>query len=779
MARMDATRRRRWLDPFISILLGAGAFALYASTLAPTVLSGDGGEFQFVPYLAGIAHPTGYPLYTVLGWLWSHLLPIGDVAYRLNLFSALWAALAVALVYPTARSFIRQALADTAPWIHRLLAVWASVTFAATPTLWSQSLIAEVYGLHILLVVLVVYFVLTWGDKTTQGATAHGFLLGAALVYGLGLAHHATTLLLAPAILIYVLLIDRQIFRNWRLLLQAMALLMLPLLLYLYLPLRAPHTPYLRLDLTADTQLVLYENTLGNLIQFVSGGPFGGAVDLSVDLGTRLAEAWGFLLGEVGWFGVLLASVGLVHLTFRRHWALIALTGLAYLVSVAFNLVYTIGDIYVMYIPSYLIITLWMAVGVGTLAYPLRNRPALSILTAALFFVLPLWMAFGNYATVDQSENRRARERWEAILSEPLPSGAILVSNDRNDIMPMWYLQYAEDQRPDLLGLFPLITSEYPTLGHILDLAVSSGRPVYLIKEMPGIGLKIDVESEGQLWHVQGPAAGQEPAYPQGVRLADAVALLGTDRNPHSPRPGQTLQVSLYWQPLRPLEQEYHSYVHMIDEQGNTIVQSDQQPGGLYYPSTVWQPGERLRDDHFLAVPDDAPPGVYRLLAGMYALPGDGSLEPLGDPVEIGLVGVKTDGSHDTGQVDYPVDANFGDQIALRGYSADLEETALEVALLWQALQAPNADYTVFVHLLNAGGETIAQHDGQPQDDAYPTSVWDRDEMVADTHTLTLPPNLPPGTYRLQIGLYRPETGERLSVVDNGDSVTLEFTLGG
>jgi hypothetical protein len=775
---MDTTRKRRWPDLLVSILLGGGAFALYASTLAPTVLSGDGGEFQFVPYLAGIAHPTGYPLYTLLGWVWSHVLPVGDVAYRLNLFSAFCSALAIALIYPTARSLVRQALPDLAPWIHRLLAVWAAVTFAVTPTLWSQSIMAEVYGLHTLIVVLVCYLLLAWGERTAQGATGYRLLLGAALCYGLGLAHHATTLLMAPAILIYILLVDRQVFRNWRLLLQALVLILVPLSLYLYLPLRAPHTPYLRLELTANTQLVLYENTLGNLVKFVSGGPFGGSVDLSVDLGARIGEAWGFLLDEMGWLGVLLATVGLVQLALRQRWALVAFTGLTYILFVAFNLVYTIGDIYVMYIPSYLIVVLWMAVGVGTLAHLLHDRPALSALAVALFFLLPPWMAFGNYAAVDQSDNRRARERWETILSEPLPPGAILVSDDRNNIMPMWYLQYVEGRRPDLLGLFPLITTEYPSLSHILDLAMSSGRPVYLMKEMPGIDVKVDVAPAGQLWRVQGPAAGQEPAYPLNARLADSIALVGHDRSPRNPQPGQTLQVNLYWRPLRPLDKEYHSYVHMVDGQGNLIAQSDQQPGGLYYPSTLWQPGEHLRDDHLLAVPDDAQPGVYRLLAGLYTLPGNGSVEPLGEPVEIGLVAIKTGDSDDPGQAEYPAEANFGDEIALQGYSTALEDSELTVTLSWQALHVPTANYTVFVHLLNAAGETVAQHDGQPQDGAYPTSIWDINETVIDKHTLILPPGLSPGTYALRIGLYRLETGERLPVVGNGDSVTLEFTIG-
>jgi hypothetical protein len=91
----------------ITMTLALSSLALYVRTAAPTVLTADGGEFQFVPYMAGIAHPTGYPLYTMLGWLWSHVLPFGDVAYRMNLFSVWWAAAAVTLLYITAILFLR------------------------------------------------------------------------------------------------------------------------------------------------------------------------------------------------------------------------------------------------------------------------------------------------------------------------------------------------------------------------------------------------------------------------------------------------------------------------------------------------------------------------------------------------------------------------------------------------------------------------------------------------------------------------------------------------
>ncbi|MFN2169291.1 MAG: protein O-mannosyl-transferase family [Anaerolineae bacterium] len=642
-------KRTALLDMLLALGLGGAAFGLYLITLAPTVLAGDGGEFQFVPYLLGVAHPTGYPLYCLLGWAWSHLLPVGDVAYRMNLFSAFASTAAVGLLYPLSLLLFGQILPALSIGARRLLGLLAATLFATTPTLWSQSIIAEVYGLHILLVVLFLFLLLEWGE---QGRFS--LLVMAACCFGLGLAHHRTTLLLAPAALAYVWLTARRqrqtISTKRRSWLWVVVAALLPLVLYLYIPLRAPHTPYLHLPLDEGRELVLYENSVASFFDFVLGGPFGGSLDLSVDLGQRLSMAWDLLRGEVGWPGVLLALLGLLTLIRARRWPVLALTGLIYVATVTFNLVYTIGDIFVLFIPSYLMVVLWIAVGVGGLAEVAASRartPGRSLSSrpwAALivlpFFLLPAWTVARYYDQVDQSGNARARSRWQRILAEPLPSRAALISNDRNDIMPMWYFQYVEDRRPDLLGLFPLIAPEYPSLGEVLDLALSTDRPLYLIKEMPGIEIKVAVEAEGGLWRIAGPAAQGQPEHALDGQLAGAVALGGYDLYPDQPRPGEGLQISLYWQALRPLEERYHSFVHLIDGAGKRVAQSDHQPGGVYYPTTLWHLGERLRDDHYLTVPADAPPGTYRLLAGMYALSGEGQLQALGEPISLGQLEV-------------------------------------------------------------------------------------------------------------------------------------------
>ena len=190
------------LDYVLALLTALLAFVLYLRTLAPGVLGGDSGEFQFAAWLGGFAHPTGYPLYLTLGWLWTHLLPLHDPAWRMNAFSALWAGFATGLVYLLALRMLAQATKN--PW-PRITALFAALTFAVTPTFWSQATVAEVYTLNAAFVAAILLGLVIWGQTGSRRA-----LYLTALLYGLSLAHHRTTLLYLPVIVIFMWLAMRQ-----------------------------------------------------------------------------------------------------------------------------------------------------------------------------------------------------------------------------------------------------------------------------------------------------------------------------------------------------------------------------------------------------------------------------------------------------------------------------------------------------------------------------------------------------------------------------------------
>jgi hypothetical protein len=115
----------------------------------------------------------------------------------------------------------------------------------------------------------------------------------------------------------------------------------------------------------------------------------------------------------------------------------------------------------------------------------------------------------------------------------------------------------------------------------------------------------------------------------------------------------------------------------------------------------------------------------------------------------------------------------------LRGYDVSQTGQDLTVTLYWRALAPMPVDYTIFVHLLGPDGQLAAQHDGGPWwEVSIPTSTWQPGEELRDRHGLSLPPDLPSGTYRLQVGVYYWQTLERLPVIENGAPVNDYVELG-
>ena len=254
-----------------------------------------------------------------------------------------------------------------------------------------------------------------------------------------------------------------------------------------------------------------------------------------------------------------------------------------------------------------------------------------------LAFLLPLYLLLTNFAPADQSRNTAARAFWEATLAQPIPQNAILVTNDRDEMMPLWYMQYVEGRRPDLTGLFPLIqpTPDWADVGATTDSALRSGRPVYLIKPMDGLQVKFDFTSLGALARVDGHAAAGPSARPAGQTFGDAIRLAGYDVAPDALKPSTDAEITLHWQPLTRLGTDYTTFIHLFNANGDKIAQSDHGPGGVYYPTSLWKPGETLSDRHMMRLPTDLGPGPYTLVVGLY----DAAMQRLGEAQPIGAIG--------------------------------------------------------------------------------------------------------------------------------------------
>lgn len=825
-------------DALIALVASLVSGTVYWLGSAPGMLFGDGGELQFAAWTAGLPHPTGYPLYMLLGWGWTHLLDtlgLATPARAMNLLSVLLAACAVGLTYLLTRALIELAVGQSVQGAprsaQRLAALIAALTFAMTPTFWSQALVTEVYALHAVFVALLLGLSLRWlrdllrekAPETAPGLTFRSRparpLMVLALLLGLSLAHHRTTLLLVPVLVLFVWRLDGHRLRRPRWLLVLGLLAILPLLLYLYVPLRAPQTPYLTLALGPGAPLELVDRSPKGLIDYVLGQSFAGELQ---GVGPALADASGLpfrFLTEFGPVGVGLAFLGLIVLAVSKNRRLLWLTAGSFLALTGFNLFYTIGDIDVFYIGPTLIAACWVGVGAAFVAQEvfrllcrLQSRrkasqldssssevdchagwPSIgaSLLLLVPLLALPLSLFLSHGGELDRSGHTRPERWWARLLETDIPADAILVSNDRDEMMPLWYLQQVESVRTDLAGIFPGLMpgEDWADVGRVLEQALATDRPVYLVKPMPGLEVKtrLGLNDGAGLVPVEGPAATQPPqraAAPNAV-IGDTMRLVGYDVAPRLAGPGDTVNVRLYWQPVRDAGEDYTSYLHLLSSDGATIAQSDKLAGGVYYPTSIWKPGEVLVDQHRITIPEDAPPGPYKLSTGLYKLEA-GEVQPLGSLALGGSVGGELPPAGQDVAVRAPLYANFNDEILLIGYDIAAQNLVtargfrasarpnvpldeLQVTLFWQAARPLASDYTVFIHVLSPTGNIVAQTDAQPFAGRYPTSVWQQGELLADTYRLRIPASLFPGIYRVAVGLYEADelTQPRLPAYDD------------
>ena len=211
------------------------ALAIYLRTMLPATGFWDTAEAQTVPYTLSIFHPTGFPTYTLVGWLWSQL-PLGDVAWRMNLLSGVCVAGASGLVVLC----VDQLAGERHRWAVAGSGVVAGLAFAFASEPWRNAIRADVHALHILLAALLVWLLLVWrAAERANASRAGGWLLGAALVFGLGMGNHPLIGLMAFGIGAWLLFVDENLWRRWRLVLGCIGLVALGMSVYAYIPIRA------------------------------------------------------------------------------------------------------------------------------------------------------------------------------------------------------------------------------------------------------------------------------------------------------------------------------------------------------------------------------------------------------------------------------------------------------------------------------------------------------------------------------------------------------------
>jgi 4-amino-4-deoxy-L-arabinose transferase-like glycosyltransferase len=283
-------------------------------------------------------------------------------------------------------------------------------------------------------------------------------------------------------------------------------------------------------------------------------------------------------------------------------------------------------------------------------------------------------------------------------------------------------------------------------------------------------------------------------AYPEPLTLADVpvdarvepvdvggvARIVGWEFEPQAIQPGDLsacVKVVVYWEAVAPDGREYLGFTKLLGRGHQGAGQVNRHPVDGMVPTSLWQPGQVWRDRYCVGVdPDAAAPSLLRVEVGLYD-PEAG--EDVGS-VRVGEA--KLAPARTQALPDHALEVELTDGIALRGYDLSAGSVAagetVTLTLHWEARAVPSTDYQVFVHLVGAGPEPVAQGDGPPLMGDYPTRVWAPGEITVDPHVVALPADLPAGQYRLLVGMYDLETLTRLARPDGaGDSIEIPIAV--
>ena len=244
-------------------------------------------------------------------------------------------------------------------------------------------------------------------------------------------------------------------------------------------------------------------------------------------------------------------------------------------------------------------------------------------------------------------------------------------------------------------------------------------------------------------------------AYP----LTDDIGLIRLYRHPHETAQADLIQIDARWGSAAPSPRDYDACLKLVNAQGQ-VAQSDCRALCPTWPTSRWEANEVVRSSYALRVSPSIKSGVYTLTLAL----ADGATgAQIGYPATVGAMDIRTVPRVSVQpKPAQPLHARWGDVILLHGYDLQASAKSLELTLYWQAEQKMDVSYKVFVHLIDLNTRAIvAQDDAVPRRWTYPTTRWEPGEVVEDTVPLSLS-GVPLGPYRLILGLYDPQTGQRL-----------------
>ena len=469
-------------------LTALGVLALYVVTLAPTTAMWDASEYITAAYTLGIPHPPGNPLFVLLGRVAS-LLPLGGVAYRVNLLAAVCSALAAGIWFLVAERVLAQWIA--VPWVRRVGSVLAAVLSATAFTVWNQSVVNEkVYTVSLAFFAVVSWLTVLWCDDP-DGRRADRILVLIAYLIGLGYTNHPAGFLVAPAVATAVLVRRPGTVLRWRLVTAAALALVFGLTPFAFEPIRAAHHPALNEgEPTGCSDRIAIactfsETTVRRLMANVNREQYGkpNLSERQAPFGAQLGMWWLYFKWQwlrdprgtqstlQGALAVLFLGLGIaggvVHwrrdrasfwffgpLVFTITFALVYYMNFKYGASQAPELAGVereVRDRDYFYLWSFSAWSVWATLGLVALWRLLAERIGRTPRWAATAPILVLGMLplVGNWRAASRAGEWATREWARDVLNSVEPYGILITGGD-NDTFPLWYAQEVEGVRRDV-----------------------------------------------------------------------------------------------------------------------------------------------------------------------------------------------------------------------------------------------------------------------------------------------------------------------------------------
>ena len=615
------------VDFIISLFLFLLTFIVYVKHLAPTIFTGDSADATIASYVLGIPHPPGFPVYVWIGHLFT-FIPIGDIAYRVNLMSAFFGALAIPIVYRIIRLFALKARGGFEDFTSRCGAIFGSLSFAFSLYYWAQAEIAEVYTLNTFFLVLMILLVFIWSENRE---TRLLYLLS--LLFGLSLGVYAANVLFIPFFLGFLFLVDRKLLLNKKTLLSMVGIFVATgLLQMLYLYVRAwQGAEYGHIDI----------QNLGTFLNFITAGEYSG-IPFSLPLYKGLGLYLAFLIENFSLLGILIGGIGII-LSLKRNMLWSAFLASLFFINIFFFVQYDSFDLYDKLIPSFMIFSMFIGLGVyeilGLIKSPFTTgtglktgkKPGksalktgkrdyfLSLILIALILIAAAYIPVNSYVSHSQEVDRSGRIAIPFFLAhvlDEMPANSTII--DAWQISePLVYFKIVYHMNPTV----EIIGADYAEWPNYIQKRMDS-RDVFLLRQhqnssdkyyeipvfrMPTVGTLYKVYPGVPSFSVIDPAI----QYPVNEVWGEKLELIGYNLNQSKEKDGFSL--TSYWQRKENVTNDFVIYLNLIDQHGNMVLEDAHKPIHAIFPTSHWSKDEILEEKYKIIFPPTIDPGTYQL----------------------------------------------------------------------------------------------------------------------------------------------------------------------